>query len=157
MKVVSKVGYDTRPQKLDIHTSQRFVIVADEFGSVFFHDFREKLGSRRPIEDFGSPISCIFQNESEVVFFDEARKSWLMDFRTNEIRVVGRMPEIVRCAVPSKDPRFIFVGDIDVRLVNKESMAVNKVHRIDRGPILGMGRFGDDIFTGGFDTELKVT
>jgi hypothetical protein len=67
------------------------------------------------------------------------------------------MPEIVRCGVPSKDPRYLFIGDTDIRLVSKLSMDVKMVHRVDKGPIHAMARSGNDIFTGGFDTELKAT
>lgn len=155
-KAVSRITYDTRPQKLDVHSGQRFVIVTDELGSIYFHDFRERLGARRLVDDSRSPITCIIKGESEVLFFDEDRNSRLIDFRTNEIMLDKRMNEVVRCGAPSRDSRFVFVGDTDIRLVNKLSMDVKLVHKVDRGPILAMARAGGSIFSGGFDTELKV-
>lgn len=156
-KVTGKVAYDTSPLKIEIHATQKFVIVTDEHGSIFFHDFRDRLGARRLVDDSRSPISCILKSDTDILFFDQNRNSRLIDFRTNQIVLDKRMSEIVNCGAPSKDSRFVFVGDTDIRLVNKLSMDVKMVHKVDRGPIFGMARLGGHILSGGFDTELKVT
>ena len=136
--------------------SQQFVIVTDEKGNIFFHDFRDRLGAKKLVDSSQSPISCIIRNDFDVIFFDHDKNSRLIDFRKNQIMLAKKMNEIVRCGVTTKDPNYVLVGDTDVRLVNKQSLNVKLVHRIDKGPINAMARMGSQLFTGGHDCELKV-
>lgn len=155
-KVISKIIYETIPLKAEVHSFQQFFIVTDHVGNIFFHDFRERIGPKRLVDSTNSLITCIIQNDNDVILFDKSMNSRLIDFRTNQIVLDKYMTQIVNCGVPTKDPQYVIIADTDLKLVNKLSLEVKLFHKIDKGTVYTMGREGKDIFTGGFDKELKV-
>lgn len=156
LKVISSIPYSSTPCKTELLESQQFIIVADQFGSIYFHDFRQKVGAQKLVDSSKSLVTCFIKNDFDVFIFDQDKNSRLIDFRTNQIVIDKKLAEVVRCGVPTIDPRFVIVADHDVRLVNKLSLDVKLVHKIDKGPIYSMVRVGSQLFTGGFDKELKV-
>ncbi len=155
-KEVSAVSYNAIPEKLELHKSQGFIIVGDANGSVFLHDFREKLGPRKPIENSHSKITCLMLDEFELIFFTEDKKVRQVDFRVNKLRVDENFDEIVRCAIYADNPEYLIIADSDIKLVSRLNMEVKFVHKVDKGRINAMIRDRNAIIFGGFDCELKV-
>ena len=155
-RVVTKIPFDTVPLKVDVHLSKQFVITTDEFGCIYFHDFREKLGIKKLVDSSHCPVSCFIKSDFDLVFFDFERNTRLIDFRTNQIVVNKQLPNVVNCGISTKDSRFLIIADTDIKLLNKLSLDVKLLHKIDKGNIQAIARNANEIFSGGFDCEIKV-
>jgi hypothetical protein len=154
---ISKVICQNIPEKLSYVKGHSLMLSSDNRGSLFLHDFRDRVGSIKLTQNIGASITCLLTIDSEVLLFSSDLKCRALDVRTGQTSIRGDLAEEVFCATTTESISQIILASNDIRLVSRDTLEVKQTYRISKGRINSMLREKNMLVCGGFDCEMKVS